>query len=337
MTDHSQEPPIFVVGTPRSGTTLTAQILSRHPAVLIPGELHFFEDIYARRNEIGDLSDLPARERAIERLITVYGRYNQRLDQIRIDAMMSDPRFRAELLRHSTSYPALLSTFMSLQLQGTGKVRWGNNTPKDIFHAADILSFYPDARFLVCVRDIRDFMLSYKDRWRVSDHGERLQALYHPILTALLWRTTAKAISPLLERLGPTRCMIVRYESLVGDPERTVRSMTKVLGLSYSPDLLDVREHNSSGPAGNEGIFTSSVGRWRNGLTSEEVYVAERIAGAELTRLGYEPAVPPPSFDRLAAICASLPGSLLRALWANREHRGPTLPYLRRRLGSLLR
>jgi len=46
--------PIFVVGTPRSGTILTAKILGRHSHIFMPGETHFFDDIYSRRIELGN-------------------------------------------------------------------------------------------------------------------------------------------------------------------------------------------------------------------------------------------------------------------------------------------
>ncbi len=44
-----------MVGTPRSGTTLCASILGRHSTIYMGGENHFFEDIYARREQLGAL------------------------------------------------------------------------------------------------------------------------------------------------------------------------------------------------------------------------------------------------------------------------------------------
>ena len=39
--------PVFIIGTPRSGTTLTAKILGRHSNIFMPGETHFFDDVYS--------------------------------------------------------------------------------------------------------------------------------------------------------------------------------------------------------------------------------------------------------------------------------------------------
>ena len=86
----SSTAPVFIVGTPRSGTTLLARILGRHPSLFMHGETHFFPDIYARRAELGDP---PSAEGALamkERLSTLYGRYNEPADQARVARIFSD-------------------------------------------------------------------------------------------------------------------------------------------------------------------------------------------------------------------------------------------------------
>lgn len=328
--------PVFVVGTPRSGTTLTAQILDRHPTLLMPGELHFFEDVYARQSSFGDLSQPSARARCVERMLGIYGHFNQALDQERIEALFADAGRRQRLESAAVSYRGLLDEFMAIQVEAAGKQRWGNNTPKDIFHVPQILELYPQARFVVCVRDVRDFMLSYKGRWRVSAHGDRLQALYHPITTAMLWRATAKLVPQLAADLGPAQLHVVTYEELVGNPERTVRDLCRFLDLDFSPDMLEVDAHNSSSAGAGSGIFTSSVGRWRSELEPEEIYLAQRIAGPDLSRLGYPLVDPDIRWSRLLGHVASFPWHAAGALWANRAHRGPTLPYLWRRITALI-
>ena len=103
--------PIFVVGTPRSGTTLTARILGNHPAIFMPGETHFMEDIYARRNQLGDPADRIASDRVVERLRTLYGRFYERRDQQRIDDLFARREF-VDALDATRSYREMLDTFM---------------------------------------------------------------------------------------------------------------------------------------------------------------------------------------------------------------------------------
>jgi hypothetical protein len=55
-TGTAAERPIFVVGCPRSGTTLLQLMLHSHPRIAIPPETRFMLDIYERRLEFGDLA-----------------------------------------------------------------------------------------------------------------------------------------------------------------------------------------------------------------------------------------------------------------------------------------
>ncbi len=331
-----RESPIFIVGTPRSGTTLTARILDRHPRVMMPGENHFFEDIYARRKELGDPVEPAARERIVQRLETIYGRYNQLEDQARIDRLSAEGRLSG--LRSEDSYKGMLDRFMAIQLEEQGKARWGNNAPKDLFHIEEILSFYPDARILVCVRDVRDFLLSYKNRWKVTTeaHKERLKRLYHPLLTSLLWKASMKRIPRLEQRVAAGNLMLIRYEELVTDTERIVRDICEVIGETYSPEMLDVQTHNSSDGTPRKGIFSSSIGKWREGLPPEDAAIAQWIAREELAYLGY----PRERLDVdkvvLARLIAGFPVAAVRAFRANSANRGPLLQYLRKRIGAML-
>jgi hypothetical protein len=339
MTNHNaieMLPPIFVVGAPRSGTTLTAKILGRHPRVFMPGETHFFDDIYARRRELGKLSDAESMRKVLSRMRTLYHRYGENPDQQRIDKLLQRDSL-IERLTSRRSYKGMLSCFMEVQMRSVGKVRWGNNVPRDIFHVKDILSFYPNAKFLVCVRDVRDFLLSYKHKWKNTseENTDRIRRLYHPALTSLLWKASIKQILRMKDLIPRENLMVIRYETLVQNPEQLTREMCEFIGETFERDMLNVDEENSSFQVSEKGIFSSSVGRWRQQLTHEEVFIAQGIAGKELQRLGYEPAVVDVHYGRLVFLCATAPYAGAKALAANREMTGPLLPYLFRRCTAL--
>lgn len=148
-------------GTPRSGTTLTACIMGRHPDLFMGGENQFFEDILPRRSKLGEPArDPEARERILECLLSIYGRYNQNSDQARVDILFANGNDALEQLAAARSYQEFLGPFMVCQAKAEGCARWGNNTPKDIFHFREILGFYPNSVFIVCTHDIRDFLVS---------------------------------------------------------------------------------------------------------------------------------------------------------------------------------
>jgi hypothetical protein len=304
----------------------------------MPSECHFFEDIYARRQELGTLSSAATRSQVFERLATMYGRYNQNEDQERINRLFADPIIRQQVEASFYDYRSILNTFIGVQMQSSKKVRWGNNAPKDLFHINEILSLYPHAKFIMCVRDVRDFLLSYKDRWKVTTagHRARLRELYHPIITSLLWNSSMRHLISLTAKMPAASWMVIKYENLVRDPECLTRQMCAFLGETFEPAMLNVSTHNSSEAVQLGGIFTSSVGKWRGRLTSEEVFIAQWVNRSEMLRLGYSLEKQKAILVRIAMILASSPYALFRALAANKDKRGPLVPYLAKRMAALL-
>lgn len=330
--------PVFVVGTPRSGTTLTARILGSHSRIFMPGETHFFDDVYARARQLGDPGDGGARLDIARRLHSIYDRFYEPDDQRRITRLFPSVQELAAALDGCTDYGMILDRFMRLQMQAEGKVRWGNNAPRDLFNVREIRQYFPGAKLIVCVRDIRAFLYSYKGKWKVTGdaHVERLKKLYHPVVTSLLWKSSMRQL-PLIEEMVPAADrIIVRYEDLVTCPEETVRSICRMIGEQYEPDMLAVEGHNSSTAPETAGIFSTSVDRWKHELSTEEIAISQHIAGGLLDRLGYAAMPVQAGRTRLLATWLATPAALVRALNANRDTRGPLIPYLARRVGSLL-
>lgn len=337
----SGAPPIFVVGTPRSGTTLTARVLGNHSRIFMPAETHFFDDIYARRGRLGEPGSAAWTDTVVDRLSTIYKRQHEGGYQKRMGALLSDTEALRQVVAHCRSYREVFSGFMAWQMDAAGKSRWGNNVPRDIFNLTEILSFYPDARIIVCVRDVRDFLVSYGGMKSVlkAHHVSRYQKLFHPVVTSLLWTSTMRRI-PMLERqVAPENMMILRYEDLVREPENSARRLCGLIGEDFEPDMLAISQNNSSerttrSAAG--GIYASSVGRWRDALPPEQAWLAQLIAGKWLSKLGYqaEPIVANPL--RVARLLLTFPFALMRGLHANRAKRGALAPYVARRAASLL-
>ena len=277
--------PIFIVGTPRSGTTLTATILNKHSRIFIPGETHFFDDIYSRRFEIGSLAEPTTADTIIQRLSTIYTRYNEETDQKRINALFNDNSIINDFKANCKTYRDIYSWFLQLQMRYEGKVRWGNQVPRDLYYTSEIHSFFPNAKFIICIRDIKDFLVSYKNKWKIATkthNKQRLKILYHPIITSLIWKSSMNHIRKLLEIVPKKNRTIVRYETIVQFPEATIRDVCNCIGEQYEDKMLSIRFSNSSFFNGQEGIFQSSVGRWKENLQVEEVAIAQMICDIDI-------------------------------------------------------
>ena len=99
------KPPVFIVGSPRSGTSLLRNMLNRHPSLAICAETHFNHYVYKRRRAFGDLSDLKNRQRLVDEYLSV-----RRIRRLGLDLA----GLREKLVREGTSYPALFAGVASL-------------------------------------------------------------------------------------------------------------------------------------------------------------------------------------------------------------------------------
>lgn len=331
---HLLKSPIFIVGTPRSGTTLLANILNRHSNLFIGGEFHFFDDIYSKRHILGNPTNPKDFECILNKLMTHYKRFNFNSDQKRIEKIFAKNLIKNRMFHECKSYKDIFSFFMNIQAYEAGKNRWGNQVPRDLFNMSNILKFYADAKIIVCVRDIRDFLLSYKFKWQNTSQKNinRIKSMYHPIVTSFLWKFSIRKIADLRKKLRKKDFAIVRYEDIVNYPEKTIRLICGKIEENFEYSMLNIDSSNSSFDS-QEGIFKTSVGRWISGLTSEEAFLAQWVGGRDLTHLGYSKSKIEFNPIKLSAMAISTPIALIKALRSSAALRGPLLPYLKKRLG----
>ncbi|WP_162301428.1 tetratricopeptide repeat-containing sulfotransferase family protein [Cognatilysobacter segetis] len=225
--------PIFVIGLPRTGTTLVDRILSRHPDVASGGELGHFGAALQRA--------AGGAPRSLAELIDGAARIDDwsRVGQDYLDATRA--------------------------LAG-GRPRLVDKLPHNFLFAGFIARALPDARILCLRRQPMDAALSnfrqlfapespyHGYSFDLLDTGahvigfERLMAFWHAAL--------------------PGRVLDVPYEHLVADPEAWVRRMLEFCGLAWHPDCLDFSSADGAVPTASaaqvrEPLNDRSIGRWR--------------------------------------------------------------------------
>ena len=331
--------PIFIVGTPRSGTTLLAKVLGNHSNIFMPGETHFFDDILSNKNILGDPTNCNGMNSIIKRLSTLYIRYNEPEDQKRVDKILFNNRKLLNNFKEKCSnYKDIYFYFMVYQANYHNKKRWGNNVPRDIFNVDKIIDFFPNAKIIVCVRDVRDFLSSYKDRWKVVpfEHSNRVRAIYHPILTSLLWLSSIKLIPKIQTKINKKNLKIIKYENFVLNPEKTIKDVCLFIDEKFEKQMLNVSFSNSSFNKKNTGIYTDSIGKWIHSLKKEEIYIAQKIGGKDLKKLGYKNMEIRPSYIIVFYFLISLVIKVFKTLYSTKEYRGSTITYVKNRLKHLI-
>jgi len=225
------ETPIFIVGMPRSGTSLVEQILSSHPHVHGAGELSSLSDIFMQwcTECAGTLSLSRCMARLQDGHLTEMGRAYVRA-----------------LRQHDPDAPRI-----------TDKM------PHNFHHVGLIRLILPRARIIHCRRDPMDTCLSifrqhFPHRHLYARDLKELGGYYRLYLELMThW-----------EEVLPGCLHTLRYEDLVAQPERTTRELLEACGLAWDDACLDFhttqrRVATASNVQVRQKLYTSSVGGWR--------------------------------------------------------------------------
>jgi hypothetical protein len=231
-------------------------------------------------------------------------------------------RLRCDFRRGPSTYARLFALLEEQYAQRHGKPRWGDKSLNTERYAEQLFAAYPGARVLHMLRDPRDRYASSKTRWQVRRGG--VGAGTAEWLTSARWATRSA-------HRFPDQYRVVRYETLVTYPERTVREICGFIGEEYAPDMLSLagvpkfRDHGNSSYGGQPtgGISSSSIGRYRNVLSARDVACIQLLAGNEMNRYAYEPDDVGLSLGgRVLLAVENLPVELARLLaWRAREAR----------------
>ena len=319
--------PFFVVGNDRSGTTMLRLMLDRSAEAAVPPESMFLIDTAAARRS-GNLTDAAEAARLLERI----------WEHPRVQGwhLPGKPPPVPAGLSHEEAYRFAVEAPFRAYASLAGKSRWGDKTPAYLHHVDELLAVWPDARWIVLVRDGRDVALSV------------MGLPFGPNNVWAAARSWAAGIrrGQEAECRNPGQVLRLRYEDLVSEPKRELEKACEFLGLAFAEEMLAIERTDAGKLAkGQEGWFTnvwagintSAVGKWRRQMTPAQQAVFAAVAGDELRALGYETdggAAPPVA----RAMTYAAHDAAMRAVNFVRlrvvEERGRELSYvLRRKLG----
>ena len=146
--------PIFVVGVPRSGTTLLRMMLNSHSRIAIAPETHFFRLFWANRHKYGDLNKDNNFQKLWNDLTKCKYFGDLKLKNVQ--------KIYEDLFNGKRSYKAIFTKLIKEYAKQHNKTRWGEKTPGHLEYIKTILSFYPHAKMIHIIRDPRDVALSLK-------------------------------------------------------------------------------------------------------------------------------------------------------------------------------
>lgn len=226
------ERPVFVLGMPRSGTSLVEQIIAAHPDAAGYGEL----------KEISRLA------RAMPRRAGSIQRWPEALSAVGA----------SELRSAADDYLAAL-----LRREPATTRRWVDKAPLNFYHAGLIALMFPNARIIWCRRDPRDICLSiYSENFALEQHWATdladLGRFYRQYMRLMRhWQAVL-----------PGRMYECVYEELVADPEGQAKALIAAVGLPWDETCLRFHEHSRpvltpSRWQVRQPMYSKSVARWQ--------------------------------------------------------------------------
>lgn len=280
--DPEEARPIFVVGAPRSGTSMLRFMLDRHPAIGLCDETHFFYYVHSRRRHFGDLSDPDARRRLVERYLE--------MKNIRVLGLDLD-RLAETLVESGRSYRLFFLVLLARYARENGKRRLGEKSPDHALHAETLCDWYPRCRIVHLVRDPRAVVGSLR---RMPWARDSVMA------NARWWRRNNEGALRVRDR---DSYLSVRYERLVSHPEEQLRRICRHVGEPYSGAMLSPdrdEDHRPWTQRARREVTRSRVDRWKDELSGDQVALVEHVAGPLMEELGYPRATDRPGPARVA-------------------------------------
>jgi tetratricopeptide (TPR) repeat protein len=224
--------PLFIVGLPRTGTTLMERMLSNHRQVAAGGELADWDQAV----------------------------------NWEIDAFAANPPGLADQARlRAVDAAGLGKRYLArTDALAAGRAFLTDKNPSNLYHAATIARSLPQARIVCLVRDPMDACFSnLKELFPGQGYGYSYDfaemASRHRGFTALVGA---------LARGLPDRFLAVRYEDLASDPDGVARKVARFCGLGEQAGLADVAANDTpvqtaSNAQVRQPVHTGNIGAWR--------------------------------------------------------------------------
>jgi hypothetical protein len=273
--------PIFLAGVDRSGIGLLGELLDAHPSIAISRRTNFWSFFH---NRFGSLNERANLDRCIESLAS-YTRI--RALQPRFDEIRAEFEGAAD-----QSYGRLFELIQCRSARQRGKSRWGDKSLDSESHADTIFTEYPSARIVHVIRDPRDRFASQSRHRRAGRGGVGSGTA--------LWLWSARLAQRNRDRY-PDQYLVVRFEDLVCDTERCLRSICEFIGEPYSAAMIDAVAEGGpdAGPGDGPETVTSraartlrrtGIGRHSCDLSARQIAFIETWSSTAMSRFDYRSA-----------------------------------------------
>jgi len=257
----------FIAGAQRSGTTLLSVMLSKHPSISLDSHSIAF------------------------RLVSCFGYYNKILpynlnytkEELLAWLIKIDYKGRLHDLlgtKNLSEFPdarTFIQEGINQKLKAKEKTVFGDKSPNIENFVPELLLLIPDAKFIHVVRDGRAAALSKATRAHKNIY-----------LAAQEWVDSNIAGLSNQALIGSDRYKMIKYEDLLLEPEKALRSICQFLNLDYDPVTIISDTEQNDDDYVKSNLDTSKVDEFKLQLTKNQLKKLENIQGPLLNKFEYE-------------------------------------------------
>jgi len=272
--------PVFVVGCPRSGTSLLYHsLLSAGGFPFYDEETHFFSGLAPR---VGSLNHLKNRKKLIEKW--------RRSDCLKVTGIDRE-QVERQILNDCRNSGDFLRIVMDNMARSQNAERWSEKTPDHVLYLREIKRTIPNALFIHIIRDGRDVALSLDGKGFLNPY--LLRKSHSLLVCGIYWDWLVESGRNMAQELG-SQYLEVRFEDLVSKPRETFARVGDFIDQDLDHDRIrdqgvcTVSNPNTSFDNSKNPEGFNPVDRWRQDFPSGELGKVEALLGDNLLKLGYE-------------------------------------------------
>jgi len=279
-------PLFFIIGQPRSGTTLLRTLLDAHPNVNIPLESPYILNLSFKYAGV--------KHRTKSNLLKFY---NDLLKQRWFEYWTIDTtKLKESILSMEGDHPwEIICKTVNYHYQSCFEKKeiliTGDKNPLYSYYPARLIKLFPNAKFIHMVRDPRANILS---SLKVDFEMHSIKYL------AFRWKYLTKKIHKVKNNLQG-KFYTVRYEDLVSDPEQVMKNVTGFLGIDHAPGIFDFHKNaenifskypeeevRKNFKSLSEPINKSRADTWKKEMSKKDIRIIDHITGKYAKICNYE-------------------------------------------------
>lgn len=272
---------VFIVGLPKTGTKLIQNILQSSAEIncKISPENFFLGHFISSgiRQDIKNLGDMSDDDNVRKLVDSMYGgKFNGTYwKQLQSGHLAVDKEtFVQEILNSGRSDKEIYEIILRIHTRVTENTILGDKTPGNLYHVPTLLEWFPRAKIIHTFRDPRAILAS---EWRKRTQKEpanfypvKMNSPFYSFMVVLHVTVTwlyAVKLHHKYQKLFPQNYYLSKFEDLINEPEKHIRSLCEFLEIEFNPPMLNPRQVGSSyARQAGTGFDSQTLTRWQSHL-----------------------------------------------------------------------